>query len=144
MARRALFVLIALCMAALTSGVLQRRFKRQSDVAAASDVVSAMGAVDKADLEALKVNIVQKFLLAVLFSAQNDEKRTNETKVRVTRFPLNFTSFSFWVLVFITVSVCVAPINITTVEHSMILLIYTFDLYNFFYSHFQRFTRIFM
>ena len=63
--------------------------KRQSGSSASTLGASGRGSgsgggmgVEKAELEALKVKIVKKFLLSVLFSAQNDEKRTNETKVR--------------------------------------------------------------
>ena len=68
---------------ASTSGLLQSRIKRQSGVLETSSGIAA--GVGKADLEALKVEVVKKFLLAVLFSAHNDEKRTNETKVRPLR-----------------------------------------------------------
>ena len=90
MARWALFLFSALSFVALNSALLQRRFKRQTGASSSSSdaasEIAATGSVGKSDLEALKVKIVKKFLLAVLFSAQNDEKRTNETKVRVTRF----------------------------------------------------------
>ena len=72
---------------ASTFGLFQHRIKRQSAALEASSGVGAVN-VDKSDLEALKVNILKKFLLAVLFSAHNDEKRTNETKVRPLLSPL--------------------------------------------------------
>ena len=86
MRRSALLLCWLCCVMALGSALHQRRFKRQS-----SGVDLAGSNVDKNDLEALKVKIVRKFLLAVLFSAQNDEKRTNETKVRAS---VSSSSFS--------------------------------------------------
>ena len=85
MLRWVLVVCSLSAMAGLSSALLQHRFKRQSAGAAVA-AAAGVGNVDKSDLEALKVKIVQKFLLAVLFSAQMDEKRTNETKVRMSHF----------------------------------------------------------